>query len=107
MRQSILISRASTAEPIRVLAYPKFKLSANAQQELLADWLPCRETVRIPEPPPATPDCHALFDAPFMRLALAGRAEALLTGDRDLLALAGSFACPIIGADEFLQTLQA
>ncbi|MBN8455937.1 putative toxin-antitoxin system toxin component, PIN family [Accumulibacter sp.] len=102
-----LISRATTAELIRVLAYPKFKLSANEQHELLADYLPCCETVRIPEPPPATPDCRDPFDVPFLQLALAGRAEALLTGDRELLALSGSFACPILGAEEFLQTLHA
>lgn len=102
-----LISRATAAELIRVLAYPKFKLSDNEQHELLADYLPCCETVRIPEPPPATPDCRDPFDVPFLQLALAGRADALLTGDRDVLALAGRFACPILGADEFLQALQA
>lgn len=102
-----LISRDTTAELIRVLAYPKFKLSANEQRELLADCLPCCKTVRIPEPPPATPDCRDPFDVPFLQLALAGHAQALLTGDRDLLALAGSFACPILAADEFLQTLPA
>jgi hypothetical protein len=41
-------------EPIRVLAYPKFKLDADQQGELLADYLPWRETARIPNPPPAT-----------------------------------------------------
>jgi len=102
-----LLPRATTAALIRVLACPKFKLSANGQPELLADHLPCCETVRIPEPPPATPDCRDPFDVPFLQLALAGHAQALLTGDRDLLALAGSFACPILAADEFLQTLPA
>jgi predicted nucleic acid-binding protein len=36
---------------------------------------------------------------PFLELALAGKAEALVTGDKDLLSLAGSFSCPILSAD--------
>jgi len=102
-----LVSRDTTAELIRVLAYPKFKLTPDEQQELLADYLPCCTTVRIPEPPPATPECRDPCDVPFLQLALAGRAQALVTGDRDLLSLAGSFAPSIVGADEFLQMLQA
>lgn len=34
--------------PIRVLAYPKFKLSPEEQRELLADYLPYCKTVRSP-----------------------------------------------------------
>ncbi|MHB1437205.1 MAG: PIN domain-containing protein [Thiobacillus sp.] len=50
------------AELIRVLAYPKFKLGDDDQQELLADYLPWCTTVRIPNPPPVTPDCRDPFD---------------------------------------------
>jgi len=100
-----LISRATAAELIRVLAYPKFRLAADEQQELLADYLPHCTTVAIPDPPPATPKCRDVFDLPFLQLALAGKADALLTGDRDLLALADRFAPPIMSAEQFLQTL--
>jgi len=105
LRIQPLISRVTAAELIRVLAYPKFKLSPEAQQELLADYLPCCKTVRIPNPPPATPDCRDDFDIPFLQLAVAGKAAALVTGDRDLLALAGRFVCPIVTAEQFMQTL--
>ncbi len=100
-----LVSRATAAELIRTLAYPKFKLAAHEQEELLADYLPYCKTVRIPAPPPATPPCRDAFDVPFLELALAGKAAALVTGDKDLLSLAGRLACPILSADQFLSTL--
>lgn len=77
------------AERVRVLAYPKFRLSIAEQEELLADYLPSTEVVRIPEPPPAIPDCRDRHDPPFLHLATAARADALVSGDADLLALAG------------------
>ena len=89
---------------IRALAYPKFKLLAQEQEELLADYLPYCKTVRIPSPPPTTPACRDALDVPFLQLALAGKAEALVTGDKDLLSLADSFSCPILSADRFLGT---
>lgn len=98
-----LVSRTTAAELIRVLAYPKFRLTSGEQRELLADYLPCCETVAIPDPPPAPPECRDSFDLPFLQLALAGKADALLTGDGDLLTLSGSFGCPILTAEQFLQ----
>lgn len=100
-----LVSRVTAAELIRVLTYPKFKLAADEQEELLADYLPYCKTVRIPNPPPKTPACRDAFDVPFLELALAGKAKALVTGDQDLLALAGGFACPILSAEQFINTL--
>lgn len=95
----------TAAELIRVLAYPKFKLTTEDQQELLADYLPYCATVRMPAKLPATPDCRDTFDLPFLQLAVVGKADYLVTGDQDLLALAGQFVCPIITADQFMKTL--
>jgi putative PIN family toxin of toxin-antitoxin system len=100
-----LVSRATAAELIRALAYPKFKLAAHEQEELLADYLPYCKTVRIPAPPPATPPCRDAFDVPFLELALAGKADALVTGDKDLLSLDGKLACPILRAERFLDAI--
>lgn len=100
-----LVSRATAAELIRVLAYPKIKLSAANQQELLADYLPYCTAVRMPSKLPSTPDCRDKFDLPFLQLAIAGKANYLVTGDRDLICLADQFACPIITADQFIKTL--
>jgi len=41
-----------------------------------------------------------------LQLAAAGKADALVTGDRDLLSLSGIFVLPILSAEEFLQTLK-
>ncbi len=99
-----LVSSATAAELIRALAYPKFKLNSIEQEELLADYLPYCKTVRIPSPPPTTPACRDALDVPFLQLALAGKADALVTGDKDLLSLAEKFSCPILSADRFLGT---
>ena len=100
-----LVSSVTAAELIRVLAYPKFKLTAAEQQELLADYLPYCTTVRMPAKPPATPACRDPFDLPFLQLAVAGKAAYLVTGDQDLLSLADRFVCPIITADQFVKSL--
>lgn len=102
-----LVSKVTAAELIRVLNYPKFKLSAEDQQELLADYLPYCQTILIPEPPPVTPECRDAFDVPFLQLASAGDAQALITGDQDLLCLAENFSCPILTAEQFLSNLTA
>jgi uncharacterized protein len=96
-----LASKATVTELIRVLAYPKFKLSKSEQEDLLADYLPFCETVLMPEPLPTIPDCRDLFDAPFLLLALVGEADYLVTGDGDLLSLAAQFTCPIVTVDRF------
>jgi putative PIN family toxin of toxin-antitoxin system len=83
-----LASRATAAELIRVLAFPKFKLTPDEQHDLLADYLPWTEAVRVSRPPPKTPACRDPHDLPFLQLALAAKAEALVTGDADLLVLA-------------------
>jgi putative PIN family toxin of toxin-antitoxin system len=100
-----IASAATIAELIRALAYPKFRLSGEEQQELLADYLPYCSTVRMPARPPKTPACRDRFDLPFLQLALVGKADYLVTGDRDLLALAGRFACPIVTAGQCLSAL--
>ena len=100
-----LVSRATAEELIRALAYPKFKLSADEQQELLADYLPYCATLRIPAKPPRTPPCRDPFDLWFLQLAVVEKADYLVTGDRDLLSLAGKMTCPVITADQFLNRL--
>ena len=100
-----LVSSVTAAELMRVLAYPKFKLTAADQQELLADYLPYCTTVRMPDQPPATPACRDPFDLPFLQLAITGKAEYLVSGDQDLLCLADQFSCPILTADQFMKML--
>lgn len=83
-----LASAESIAELIKVLAYPKFELTADEIQERLGHYLPHVEVV---EAGPATTaaQCRDPDDRKFVALALSGKADVLVTGDRDLLALRG------------------
>jgi len=83
-----LASAESVGELIRVLAYPKFKLAPAQIQELLADYLPHVEVVRAAAAKAAR--CRDPEDQKFVDLALAAKADVLVTGDRDLLAMRGA-----------------
>jgi uncharacterized protein len=102
-----LVSRATTAELVRVLACPKFRLSAEEQTELLADYLPAAMVIAVPEPPPAVPACRDPHDLPLLHLAAAGRADALASGDADLLAAAGQTRWWILPLADLLAHLTA
>ena len=104
-----LASAVTVQELVRVLAYPKFALARAAQDELLADFLPHAQTVRMPQPPPPVPDCRDPLDVPFLQLAVAGQAQRLVSGDKDLLVLAQAFCqasgCRIITMSTLIETL--
>ena len=104
-----LVSAVTVQELVRVLAYPKFALTRTEQDELLADFLPYAQTVRISQPPPPVPECRDPLDVPFLQLAVAGQAQRLVSGDKDLLALAQAFhqasGCRIITMSAFIETL--
>ncbi len=104
-----LASAVTVQELVRVLAYPKFALARAAQDELLADFLPYAQTVRMPQPPPPVPDCRDPLDVPFLQLAVAGQAQRLVSGDKDLLVLAQAFCqasgCRIITMSTLIETL--
>lgn len=100
-----LVSSVTARELVRVLAYPKFRLSPAEQEELLADYLPYAEVVTIPHPPPEAPACRDPFDLPFLHLAVAGRAAFLVTGDRDLLVLNAVDGCRILDPEAFLASV--
>src|SRR5690606_20359805 len=82
-----LVCRETASELLRVLAYPKFKLSTLERQELLADFLPYADVVELPAPWPDLPVCRDEKDQVFLVLAHVGKADALITGDADILAL--------------------
>ena len=95
-----LASRDTTAELVRVLHYPKFRLTRGEREDLLDDYLPQCEAVPVPASI-EIPECRDPFDRPFLELALAAEADALLTGDKDLLELAGRFPVPILAPAAF------
>ena len=102
-----LVCRETVNELLRVLAYPKFKLSAQEQQDLLGDFLPYTEIVTLPTPWPALPVCRDERDQVFLVLAHVGQADALVSGDTDILALRDKFPGRIWAADELARQMKA
>jgi len=92
---------------LRVLAYPKFKLTRDEREALLADFLPYVETVKIDTKPDGLPDIRDGQDIIFLELAAASRADALVTGDGDIQAIRKQFHVPILTLAEFADWLQA
>lgn len=77
---------ATDAELASVLARPQFRLTAERQQALLADW---RLRVSLIERVFAAPwKCTDARDQPFLDLAFTARALLLVTRDKALLRLA-------------------
>lgn len=96
-----LVCKETAGELLRVLAYPKFKLTASDRRALLADFLPYAEVVKLPRPWPALPICRDEKDQVFLVLAHVAKAEALVTGDADLLALRNACSVRIVTPDEW------
>lgn len=102
-----VVCRATATELLQVLAYPKFRLSAEEREELLADFLPWTETVVLPNDTPDPPDCRDSSDRVFLHLAREAKVDTLVTGDKDLLVLRPDFQPPILTAEELKIRLDA
>lgn len=72
---------------MRVLGYPKFRLTGDDRRELLADYLPYCEVIEPIES--CTTICRDIKDQQFLDLAQSGQADLLVSGDQDVLELAG------------------
>jgi predicted nucleic acid-binding protein len=59
----------------------------------------------MPSNLPAVPACRDPFDVRFLELAIAGDADYLVTGDRDLPSLAKRFPVAIVTVKTFLTLL--
>ncbi len=99
-----LASSATASELLRVLAYRKSGLNGSQQGELAADYLPWCEVIDVPDDT-IVPECRDPSDIPFLQLAVASQADALVTEDRDLLTLAPAFDIPILTAREAWERL--
>jgi putative PIN family toxin of toxin-antitoxin system len=82
-----LISHETAAELTKILAYPKFHLTTEEQLEALANFIPFCEAIGFSRSCPV--QCRDPKDQPLLNLAQSGNADILVTGDGDLLALAG------------------
>jgi putative PIN family toxin of toxin-antitoxin system len=103
-RITVLVSKEILQEYLRVLASPKFQLGDHEIRALVEEeLLPFAETIRVrrrlavvrrdPE------------DDKFLECAVAGRAEYLVTGDRDLRELGSYRGITILTVGEFLERM--
>ena len=100
-----VVSASILDEYIRVLAYPKFKLTNAEIRGLLEDdILPFIETVKVP-PSPA-PKVRDPDDAKFITCATTAGVHWLVSGDDDLLSLHRVKSVEIVSVTAFLQYLK-
>ncbi len=99
-----LLSREILDEYLRVLAYPKFQLTEEEIRFLLfREILPWFEVVEVTD--------HSLYvpedpeDDKFLRCAVSGRADFLVSGDQHLLSLPRP-PVPVLSVREFLRHIK-
>ena len=100
-----LASNATVAEFRRALAYAKFGLQELYQLEALAYYLSACTMLDPTEPCPIV--CRDAKDQMFLDLAQSGRADVLVTGDADLLGLAGKTEFVIETPEEYRHRLSS
>lgn len=100
-----LLCTETARELIRVLAYPKFKLGTSEQNTLLEDVVPYCETVPGLPADDLTP-CRDPHDQIFLRLAQAGSALYLVSGDEDLLSYEGTVSFKIVSPTVFRRAIE-
>lgn len=91
-----LVSDETLAEMVRVLAYPRFGLTAEDRENIIVHYMEHAEAIKQPRTRARLPQCRDPHDEMFIRLAYAAKADAIVTGDNDLLALAPESRIPIL-----------
>ena len=94
-----VVSADTLAELVRVLAYPKLKLSEDEMKNVLAHYMEHAEAVGEVGTSVRIPECRDPDDRMFLRLAYAAKVDALVTGDGDLLAVARKSRIRILTPD--------
>ena len=102
-RARVFIPLASTetvSEILRVLAYPKFRLSVSEREAVAGAYLPCVKTIQVPgvECPVR---CRDSNDLKFFMLATAAKADFLVSGDDDIHTATGFSSYPVLRPDDF------
>ena len=94
----LLVSKNTVGELIRVLTYPKFQLEADEIECLLAEFIPYTTVINV-RVRRSNPKCSDSDDQMFIDLAISGKADVLVTGDKAILSM--DLPCNIITPREF------
>ena len=79
-----------------MLAYPRFRLTVEDRENIIVHYMEHAEAIKQPRTRARLPRCRDPDDEMFIRLAYAAKADAILTGDEDLLSLAPDSSIPIL-----------
>lgn len=102
-----VVCHETAKELLRVLAYPKFQLSPEDQNELLTEFLPYAETFNVnPNSLMSLPICRDKHDQKFLILAQQAKVDYIVTGDADLLVLNNETEFSIITPAEFKKIVE-
>jgi putative PIN family toxin of toxin-antitoxin system len=100
-----LVSDETLGEIVRVLAYPRFGLDAQDRESIIVHYMEHAEAIRQPRSRALLPQCRDPHDEMFIRLGYAVKADAIVTGDEDLLVLAPASRIPILTPAAFRERL--
>lgn len=105
-RLRLVLSRETADELLRVMAYPKFRLT-HAEITFLFDTelLPFADVVEVPASEGKRRWSRDPEDDKFIRCAKAGKCVRLVSGDDDLLSLKRVWKLAIISPAKFLAVL--
>jgi putative PIN family toxin of toxin-antitoxin system len=96
-----VVSDETLAEIVRVLAYPRFELTAEDRENIITHYMEHAEAVKQPRTRARLPQCRDPHDEIFIRLAHVAHADTIITGDDDLLTLAPDSRIPILSPAAF------
>lgn len=97
-----LVSKEVLVEYLRTLSYPKFELAKTEVLSLLEEYfLPYADPVKVDTKFRVI--SHDPDDDKFLDLAVCGRADAVISGDKHLLELGEFRGIPIVRAGVFLE----
>lgn len=97
----VLLSDAVLAELVEVLTRPKFDryISREIREQLTNE---LAQTALFIEPNEQITECRDAKDNKYLELAIAGQAQCIVTGDRDLLVLNPFRKIPVVTVEQFL-----
>lgn len=97
-----MVCKATLLDLIDRLSDPRLNLDPGEQRTLMGEFLPYTLKVRVAGADHGQAIAPSL---PAVRLAMAGKAHALVTADAELLGLADRFICPLMTLDDFVDAL--